>query len=176
MFKKIFNITKLSIISLICGFLGAWGGASGTSKNWRRFLMPFSLSGLAYGHLKDWKCLLIMSMMGAFSIGYGIPDPTDEGSAIGRFWYQICHQNVLLANIFTRATIGFIVSLSLIWIPLIKGNWLTYLLCCSAVKTVYALISWRDLGGIWFKGKYLLMVDMIVYGTVGLTTALMIYF
>ena len=174
--SKILTGIKTTVVTSLSAFLGAWGGAEGTNKNWRRFLIPFALSGLAYGHLKDWKCILIMGMMGVFSMGYGIPDLTDEGSALGRFWYKITHQKVLLANIFTRATIGFMVGLSLIWIPIIKGNWLTYLICYQAIKIVYAFISWRDLGGYWFKGKYLLMVDSIVYGTIGLATVIMIYF
>lgn len=174
--NKILTSIKGTLTTALCAFLGAWGGAEGTNKNWRRFLIPFALSGLAYGHLKDWKCILIMAMMGAFSMGYGIPDSTDKGSALGCFWYRISHQNEFLANIFTRATIGFMVGLSLIWIPIIKGNWLTYLLCYQAIKIVYAFISWRDLGGYWFKGKYLLWVDSIIYGMIGLATTIMIYF
>lgn len=174
--NKFLNSIKCSLTSAVCAFLGAFAGAEGTNKNWRRFLIPFALSGLAYRHLKDWRCILIMTMMGAFSLGYGIPDETDEGSGIGRFFYRIFHQNVLLANIFTRATIGFIVSLSLIWIPIIKGNWLTYLVCSLIVKSVYGSISWRDLGGYWFKGKYLLLVDIIVYSTIGLIASILIYF
>lgn len=175
MLKETMNSMKCMLISALCAFLGAFAGAEGTNKNWRRFLIPFALSGLAYGHLRDWRCLLIMTMMGAFSMGYGIPDETDEGSALGRFWCKISHQKVLLANIFTRATIGFMVGLSLICIPIIKGNWLTYLLCYQAIKIVYAFISWRNLGGYWFKGKYLLWVDSIVYGTIGLATTIMVY-
>lgn len=174
--NKILTSVKCSLTYMLCAFLGAWAGAEGTNKNWRRFLIPFALSGLAYRHLRDWRCILIMGMMGAFSMGYGIPDPSDEGSALGRFWYKISHQNDLLANIFTRATIGFMVGLSLIWIPIIKGNWLTYLICFQAIKITYGSISWRDLGGYWIKGKYLLMVDTIIYGMIGLVTTVMIYF
>lgn len=179
--NKILTSIKITLVTGLSAFLGAFAGAEGTSKNWRRFLIPFALSGLAYGYLKDWRCILIMAMMGAFSMGYGIPDPPDDGSALGRFWYRLFSfldmtRRNFFTNVFTRGTIGFMVGLSLIWIPIIKGNWITYILGCQAIKMAYALLSWRDLGGFWFKGKHLLWVDVIVYGTVGLATSLMIYF
>ena len=174
--SKALTSIKTMLTTGLSAFLGAFAGAEGTNKNWRRFLIPFGLSGLAYSHLKDWRCILIMAMMGAFSMGYGIPDATDDGSALGKFWYKLFKGNKLWTNILTRGTIGFIVGLSLIWIPIIKGNWITYLLGWQAIKIAYAFISWRDMGGYWFKGKYLLWVDSIVYGTIGLAAALMIYF
>lgn len=179
--NKILAGIKGTLVTGLSAFLGAWAGAEGTSKNWRRFLIPFALSGLAYGHLKDWRTILIMAMMGAFSMGYGIPDPADKGSALGRFWYNLFSfadmtRRKFFTNVFTRGTVGFMVGLSLICIPIIKGNWITYILCCQTIKMAYGLLSWRDMGGIWVKGKYLLMVDIITYGTIGLATTIMIYF
>jgi len=115
-------------------------------------------------------------MMGTFSMGYGIPDSTDDGSSIGRFWYNLFNRNELWANVFTRGTIALMVNISLISIPILKGNWITYCIGCLFIGLVYTVCSWRDLGGIWVKGKYLLLPDIIVYGTIGLITSIMVYF
>ena len=173
--NKIFTSIKCSLTSMLCAFLGAFAGAEGTNKNWRRFLIPFALAGLAYGHLHNLWVITIMTMMIGFSMGYGIPDPTDDGSSIGRFWYNLFNHNELLANIFTRGTVATMVNLSLISIPILKGNWLIYFIGCLFIKLAYTTCSWRDLGGYWFKGKYLLWVDSIVYGMIGLVATVMVY-
>lgn len=179
--SKIINSIKSVTTSLVSAFLGAFAGAEGTSKNWRRFLIPFALAGLAYGHLSNFWVITIMVMMGAFSMGYGIPDFSDDGSALGRFWYNLFSftditRRTLLANVFTRGTIALMVNLSLISIPLIKGNWIIYGIGCLFIKLAYTTCSYRDLNGVWIKNKYLLWSDLIVYGTIGLVTSILIYF
>ncbi|GAH64524.1 unnamed protein product, partial [marine sediment metagenome] len=82
----------------------------------------------------------------------------------------------LLTNIFTRGTIALIVNLSLILIPILKGNWTTYFIGCLFIKLAYITCSWRDMGVIRIKGKYLLISDVITYGIIGLMTSMMIYF
>jgi len=71
--NQILNSIKCSIIGTIVSFLGAWAGAEGTSKNWRRFLIPFALAGLAYSQLQSFWVLTIMFISVVFSIGYGTP-------------------------------------------------------------------------------------------------------
>lgn len=186
--KKIDTI-KSGIISIISGFLGAFAGADNTSKNWRRLMIPLMLSGLAYSHLHSLWCLTIMLMAFALSLGYGIPDicitdyfygsvnkVIDEGSTLGKFWYKIFQGNHLLADLFTRGTIGILISLSLISIPIITGKWLIYFITSSIVIKTYAILSWRDLGVFYFKEKTLLWSEAITYGIVGLMAYIMIYF
>lgn len=188
--NKIINSVKSSIVGLITAFLGAFAGCDNTSKNWRRFLIPFALAGLAYGYLHNFWVLTIMIMMIAFSTGYGIPSDNDDGSALGKFWYKwvtivwykfftysFCLQKVsLITDILTRGMIALMVNLSLLSIPILKGNWITYLIGCGFIKLAYVTCSYRDLGGIWVKGKYLLISDIIVYGIIGLMASIMIYF
>lgn len=111
------------VLSLLCGFLGTWAGAKGTEKHWRRFVIPFILS--SYGiliHHNAWYLLLFCISI-PFSMGYGIPDSTDDGSTIGSFFYRLFRdknltERKLLANIFTRGTIGLLVGISAIIIPI----------------------------------------------------------
>lgn len=77
-----------------------------TSFNWIAFVLTSALLGIGTGQ------------------GYGIPDQTDAGSRIARFWMKICKIDLteLLSNpkkyrkirILTRATVAFFYSLGLI--------------------------------------------------------------
>ena len=93
----------------ICAFLWAWTGA-GASKLWRRLVVPLIWAAC----LMDLRAFLIVPVaFGFLSLGYGIPDDTDEGSFLGRFFYGLFP--IRLANILTRgvvyggATIPFLV-------------------------------------------------------------------
>jgi len=155
--------------------LGAYGGQG--EKKYRRIYIPLILTSLALLYLRHWGVIFIMAMAGAFAMGYGIPSPDDDDpSSIGKFWYNLFNRNELLANIFTRGTIAWMVNLSLICIPILKGNWLTYWIGCLFIKLAYTVFSYRDLGVIRTKNEYLLWSDLIVYGIIGLMAAIMIYF
>lgn len=169
-----------SFIGMITGFYGAWGGASHTSKAWRRTLIPAvimlyaTISGyFEYGLLSLWH-ITIMSMNGALSFGYGIPSANDSGSTLGKFYYNLFNSNHLMADLFTRGTVGLMVSLSLISLPIIKGNWLMYGIGSICIIAVYSNISWRDFGSIKVFKKNLLIVDIITYSTVGLVGGLLV--
>jgi len=100
------------ILAVISGFLWALAGAEGTSKNWRRWLIGIilALSGVSRSW---WALLVILTNPIATSAGYGIPDFEDKGSAIGRFWWNITHDEEQ-ANTITRLTVGILYSLALI--------------------------------------------------------------
>lgn len=83
---------------------------------------------------------------------------------------------LFLCNITTRGTIGLLVGLSLFSIPIIKGNWLIYLIGCLSIILGYGLLSWRDLGVIKMGDYYLLKSDLITYGIIGLVSGVLIYF
>ncbi len=174
MIKKIFNGLKSIIISLTCAFLGAFAGADGTSKAWRRIGIPFVIAGLAWGHLHHWLIFSIFSMIGVLSLGYGVPDEYDEGSPLGRFWYIIFGGHHFMTDLFTRGTIGFLICLTLLSIPLIKSNWIVYIIGSLIIGNIYIWLSWRDLGTFIFKGKRLLGSEAITYGAIGLIASLMV--
>ena len=161
-----------SILPILGGLLGAIGGAG--NKGARRILIPILLTGLAYLDTESILVISIMSMCGFLSIGYGIPGPGDKGSCFGRFWMKLTTNNHLLSDIMTRGTIGALIALSLISIPIIKHNWLVYELGFLGIILTNALISWGGFGVYKLFGKELSWVETTTWGLITLFAVLMI--
>jgi hypothetical protein len=173
MFKKIITF----FTSIFGGLLGAWGGAKGTSKGWRRYGIPGILNVLGVG-FKKFKSFFIWIWSGIASIGYGIPDSTDEGSTLGKFWYKILKGNHKATDIAVKGTIGFLYALVLGIIGFFQGSF-------NLVKITapLAILSHIVFGGIWhptwkFKifGKELLLDEFLRYFTLTLAGAIQIIF
>lgn len=173
------------LIGGLCGLLGAYSGAENTSKAIRRFGIPILLTGFACAYLWSFWGLLLLLLFVPISAGYGVPCWNDDGSMIGRFWYDLIKkvnktiQEIdvqELASILTRSTIGLIVSLISIVIPILKGNWLIYLLSSSIIIATYACLSWRGLGGFTFLKKYLTLSEFFTYLAIGIGLSLTILF
>ena len=175
--KNIKKLLSTLIFSTIGGLLGAFAGADKTSKAWRRIGIPLVITLYALFTMRNWWVITVMSMCGALSLGYGIPDENDpKGSTIGRFWYRIWNKNHLLADIFTRATIGVAVSVSLLSIAILGQNWLLYGLISIGIIAIYATISWRGLGTFKFKNKQLLVSEFTLYSVIVLLIQILIFF
>jgi hypothetical protein len=170
--KKLINKILSFFSPVACGILGALGGT--VNKMFRRFFMPATLASLAFSETESILTLTIMSMMGILSIGYGIPDATDKGSALGRFFSNLTNQNHLLANILARGTIGIGIALSLISLPIIKHTWLVYLICSLGIILTNALLSWRNLGQFNLFGIKLNWSEFITYTLISLFAVLII--
>jgi len=170
------TIKKLSslFIPFFGGIFGALGGADNSSKKFRRILIPLALFGYAFIQLENIYTITILSLIGVLSMGYGIPDNTDEGSFLGRLWYKLFKQNHFLSDIFTRGTIGLLESLCLISIPIIKHNWIIYLFCSLGIILVNSLISWRNWGQYELFNKKLNWSETITYFGLTLFAMLMI--
>lgn len=168
---------KLSGLPAILGILGAYGGQE--NKWVRRIIIPLVFTICALVELRSLWCLFILTQIGFLSIGYGIPSNDDDGSALGRFLYKIWKGNATLTNIFTRGVVGLGIALSFLVAPVLKGNWLIYLLASIGIILVWAIISWRGFGDFKVKlfGKELecLKVDFVVYSLTGLLGLLIIY-
>lgn len=164
MFKKLLNVLKVGCLATIGGLLGAFAGAAQTSKSWRRLGIPLLVTLYALFTLGSGWTLLIMSMAAGLSLGYGIPSYTDpRGSKIGIFFFNLFNGNHLLADIFTRGTVCLVIMLSLLVVPILIGNWLTYGLVVLTNLIIYTTLSWRGLGMFKFKGKLLLVSEMVTY-------------
>lgn len=174
--KDLINKIGLFTIPLIGGWAGAFGGADKTSKGWRRILIPGLLTSYAYSNTESIFVVTIMSMVGALSLGYGIPGEGDSGSSLGRFYYNLFKQNHKLADLFTRGTIGLLIALSLISIPIIKHNWLMYGLGSLGIILINALISWRNFDSYILFKKELSWVETINWGYITLLGTIIIYF
>lgn len=189
--KDLFNKVSGFFIPLLGGLLGAIGGSG--NKPARRIGIPVTLAGYAYSNTQNLWVVTICSMIGALSLGYGIPsydivyirngdtvreelELTDKGSALGRFFYKLFKGNHILADIFTRGTCGLLIALSLLSLPIIKGNWIIYGIGSLGIILTNALLSWRNLGTFKLFGKELSWVEFATWGLISLFAVVIIYF
>lgn len=181
--SKLTESFKLSGIPVIIGILGAYSGSEGTSLLWRRCGIPLIFTICALIELKSLWVILLMSIWGWLSLGYGIPDDNypvsgDSGSDVGRFWTMLFRKHTTIAkahrlgDYFTRGTISLLISISFLVIPILKGNWFFYLLGSIGIISVYVFNSWRGYGQFIVKWKdktyYLLKVDFVTYSILGI--------
>lgn len=176
----------LSIITgIITGLLGSYAGADGTSKAIRRIGIPLFLSVFVSIYFRSLYGLFLLLLVIPFIQGYGIPCHNDKGSKLGSFWYNLIKKYKLnykeievqnLASILTRATIGTIISIILIVLPIINNNWVIYLLISFSIVLIYSTLSWRGLGNFSFFKKELTYSEFYVYFCIGLGVSLLTLF
>jgi hypothetical protein len=172
-------------------FFGAYAGSHGTSLLWRRAFLPAITTVYAYitisqqvGFVKALWCISIMSMWGALACGYGIPDEdypenpnADSGSDIGRFftllfrkWFDRVKAH-RYGDYCTRGLCGVAIASSLIVIPILKTNWLVYILGNLGIILSQSLISWRGWGSkkikIFGKEVEFCVSDLVNYAIIG---------
>jgi hypothetical protein len=166
-------VTILSAV--VGGVLGALGGASNSSKVYRRVVLPILL--FSYVAIKLWSLwpMFVLTLMGWFSLGYGVPDATDEGSYLGRLAYKLTKQSYFWSDVLVRGFIGILVSLSLIAIPTILKNWIAYSVLSLVIIVGYSFLSWRNLGRYRLFGKELLWSETIVYSTISAAVVTLTY-
>jgi hypothetical protein len=165
-FKSLGKTFGSLTIVIVCGLLGAIGG-----QKWRwvrRFIFPAIITIYTLLVVHNIWCTTIYSISIWLSLGYGIPDATDKGSFLGRFYWNYFRSNNLWANILTRGTIGLLISISMLSVPILRGDWLHFLLGSVLIITVWAGLSWRSLGELPVKlfgnELKLLWVDILCYG------------
>lgn len=108
--------TVLSVVA--CCLLWRAGGC--IEKSLRRWCVPAVLAAVCWlGSHNPWS-LAMMGMAAPLYMGYGIPDATDKGSALGRFFMRVFKDDPDAAEIMTRATIGFLCVL--FFIPMCPIN------------------------------------------------------
>lgn len=109
--------------------LWALGGKYG--KAWRMWgcAAVASVAVLRFGFIP--AIIVYAAVAGACSIGYGIPDQWDKGSALGRFWLSHMHFKYidtcrLWADILTRATVGLLLGVAFWPLATISVWWWLY--------------------------------------------------
>lgn len=88
------------IPGIISGFLWAIGGSG--PKMVRRWGVP-TVVATTMAFTSPWLILAILPLWGVVSMGYGMPDATDKGSVLGRFYLKFLSYKA--ANWATRFTI-----------------------------------------------------------------------
>jgi len=164
--NKLIKTTIAGLVATAGGLLGSFAGADKTSKAWRRYGIPCLLTSLAYGHNPEnmWY-LSILTMIAPLSFGYGMPGKSDpKPSKIGSFWLSITKGKYLLASALTRATIGSSKALTMLVVPILRGNWLVWGICGAimiASDTLWGTIHPK--GTFKFLGKDLLWEEFLIY-------------
>ena len=175
--KKFFEYLKK--LKYLLPLLGAWLGALGGQgkKEYRRILLPILFSILGAISLESWWGILLGLIGIPLSIGYGLPDyfydyetdewiETDEGSTLGRFWYNFFGGDRVIVDVFTRGTIGFIMCLIGLICPFLTEKWLMYFFGCALIMLGQTVFSWRGWGEVVLFGQKLLRSDLWNYGLI----------
>jgi len=170
--SDVIKVLKVPNIAMIIGFLGAYAGSDGTSKAWRRFGIATVVVGLSYftlqaivGLLQALWVFTAFVLFLPYSFGHGVPDDdypdnpnSDEGSRFGKFFALLgrkitksIQKGHIFGDVCTRGFLGLLRGLSLISIPLLRGNWIMYILGIIGLTLINATVGWRNLGG--FKKK-----------------------
>jgi len=173
-FKKILG--SVGLIAVVA-FLGALSG-----QNWkwlRRFIIPLLVTIYAYFLLQNWWVLSCYLMAFPLSLGYGTVSPDDDKpSWLGKIAYKLFPKSQFLQNVFARGIVGKLISLSMLSVPLITHNWLSYAIGSWIIIGIWSLVSWRAFGSIpvkLFNKEYqLLNVDLVVYGVTACALVLII--
>lgn len=162
-FKKL-----IYLLPFIGSYLGSLGGQG--VKEWRRVILPIIFATIGIITLQTWIGMILGTFGIWVAMGYGVPDigyPTDpnadSGSTLGRFFWNLTNKNHRLTDIFTRGTVGLGMCLSGLVIPILKSNWLPYLIGCACIIIGQTVFSYRGLGEVSVLGKNLLVSDLINY-------------
>lgn len=97
------------IPGVICSVLWAIGGVG--PKMARRLGVP-AVMAVCLSFTSLWLLLTTLPLWGIISIGYGIPDSTDKGSVIGRFYTKFMPPKA--ANWATRLTVFILFNIVMI--------------------------------------------------------------
>jgi len=152
------NWSIKSLFVFICSICGTLGGQG--LKFLRRYFVPLLLTSLAYWKYQSLWVLLLLSLIGCYSLGYG------EGS-VTRKWFKG-------SDILTRGFISLLKCLSFLILAILSGKWIIYIIGSISIILVGSFVSWRDLGEIKFFKYKLLVADLIVYGVDSLIGILLI--
>lgn len=171
------KVTSL-IVSIFSGLFGSWGGAEGTSKGWRRFGVSGLLATVGGFYKKSFKPTIISFWSVIMSMGYGIPDATDEGSTLGRFWFKIFKGNRKFTDLGVKFTLGSLFSVVLVGLGFLQNN-----LGTLKITVPIAIGSHVVFGGFIEKmgefslfGKKLTFIEFFRYGFLGLAGIIQILF
>ena len=111
-------LSFLAIVpGIVCAFLWAIGGSG--PKMVRRLGVPVVMA-ISLSFINLWLLLTILPLWGIVSIGYGQPDSTDKGSALGKFYSKFLPKKA--ANWATRLTVFVLFNVVMIISLVIIGK------------------------------------------------------
>jgi hypothetical protein len=155
---------------IFCGLFGALGGSEDGNKSYRGIIIPIFLIVMSYFHLETSKILYLSILFATFAVSYGRTSP------LKLFYEKLFNNNQFYTDILTRGTLGTLMTLSLIIIPIIKQNWILYIIVSFIIINIYSWISWRSLRSFYFWNIHLTESEFWTYFGLGLGASLLIYF
>lgn len=156
----------IAVTSLFAGLLGGLSGADKSSKFFRRIALPLLLYiiGLIY---HNYYSIIILTWCGILSLGYGVPDKTDKGSVLGRFFYKICNKNEWWTNLAVKFCLGIFFSLILALIAILTKT--AYLLKITIPLVIISHTLFdsfiKGLSTITLFKRKILVVEILRYTT-----------
>jgi len=167
----------IAILTPLAGFLWAWGGADGTSKNWRRLGVP-ALTTLTAFFMGVHNILILAAHFGALygtlTLGYG------ESSPLATFWTKVLNRNPPdwnTVNFFIRMTVGILYG-STCAILLLAHGIVPFLIVCwlpimiTMVNTVVWACYVNEPPGITVFGVLLTWEELLIGAGVGLAAGI----
>ena len=159
----------LYIIILLCGLLGAWGGAENTSKAWRRIGIPIVLCLCAYFKVGLY-CLSALLLFAPLCIGYGRFDPQDESpSTLGLWAFRTFPKSAMKQDVLIRLSVSFLCVVSLVPYMIKTAEWwhsVVFGLFYMAISVVFGAIVKKE-GMIKVFGKDLLVEEFLIFSALG---------
>jgi len=175
------KLSKFTSIAFVVSFLGSLGGSQNSSKAIRRYGIPGITFLLAFVKtislfpVNLWL-LTLFSGVGVFSLGYGrVTENDPEPSDLGMFYYKLFPTKPVLQDVLIRSTVGIALCVSLLSIPILLGNWASYLLGVILIMLGYSIVSWRGLGTLAMGQYEFCYSDFVNYGLIGVAINLMIF-
>ena len=164
-----------ALIWAASGFLAAWTGV-GMGRIWRRVVMPAITTLIGLLGLWDLRAIFLMGRSGNMTIGYGIPDASDRGSVLGRFWFGFYKGNLQKSGIAVRGTLGLLEASACLAVPWITGHWAAWIIAAEALIINNILFGEliKGEGKIKIFGKDLLWQEIYIHGNDSLIVAILI--
>jgi len=116
-------------LAYFAGKFWRMGGSGIYSRYWRRLgvagLLTLNCLLLTWNW---WGLLTLLLAFSSFTLGYGIPDETDEGSSVARFWIRVGHRLGVatiperILRFLTRATVAKAYGINYMVLGYFKGN------------------------------------------------------
>lgn len=134
------------VVAPVVTALWRMGGADGYSKAYRRIGVPATICGVCLILTGNYAFVVSgLLMWGVLTIGYGIPStqPPDEGSTIGRFFFELFGRDEKKADLATRAFIGFLLALCMA--PLVLYSLPHYILGACITIVAMPVVRYMEL-------------------------------
>lgn len=135
---------RAGALAIACGFLWAVGG-SGKGRAFRYVGVPLmafaALASVGVSFSMDALAAVIAGAV--LSLGYGIPDGTDQGSPIGRFFYYgVAKMRQDVASLYTRGFLALALGAAYLPVQGVNLSWAGFLFALVVLHLI--VVKWVE--------------------------------